>query len=86
LANYTMMYIWCLSPPAVVTGTCNEPVLGLVFLLWVFMAYKEKTIELIDKNIYQIENLIDKKIDIWFEHVLFSGLWYYSVPILFLFI
>jgi hypothetical protein len=40
------------------------------------MATKEKIIELIDKNQNGIEHLIDKKIQIWTDYVLFSGLWW----------
>ncbi|MDQ0974540.1 hypothetical protein QFZ31_004418 [Neobacillus niacini] len=43
------------------------------------MATKEKIIELIDKNQNGIEHLIDKKIQIWTDYVLFSGLWWMGV-------
>lgn len=45
------------------------------------MANKEKVIEIIDRNQNQIESLIDKKIDIWLEHVLFSGLWWMGLAL-----
>ncbi|MFP7298655.1 CBO0543 family protein [Neobacillus niacini] len=45
------------------------------------MAHKEKVIEIIDRNHSQIERLIDKKIDIWLDHVLFSGLWWMGVAL-----
>jgi hypothetical protein len=38
-----------------------------------------KTVELIDKNVVQIEKMIDQKIQLWQEHVLFSGLWWMGV-------
>ena len=45
------------------------------------MANKEKVIEIIDRNQNHIESLIDKKIDIWLEHVLFSGLWWMGLAL-----
>ncbi|OLS41132.1 CBO0543 family protein [Bacillus sp. MRMR6] len=43
------------------------------------MTNKEKTIEITDEVKNQIEMLIHKKIEIWFEHVLFTGLWWMGV-------
>jgi hypothetical protein len=43
------------------------------------MTNKEKTIEITDQVINQIEGLIHKKIEIWYEQVLFSGLWWMGV-------
>jgi len=34
-----------------------------------------------DKNFYKTEELIDQKIDIWKEHVLFSDLWWFGVAL-----
>lgn len=45
------------------------------------MATKEDVIKLIDSNHNQIEQLIDKKIQIWLDHVLFSGLWWMGVAL-----
>jgi hypothetical protein len=45
------------------------------------MANKEKVIEILDRNQNQIEGLIDKKIDIWLDHVLFSGLWWMGLAL-----
>ena len=43
------------------------------------MATKEEIIEIIDKNQNEIELLIDKKIQIWTNYVLFSGLWWMGI-------
>ncbi|MCY9658139.1 hypothetical protein P5G65_04770 [Paenibacillus chondroitinus] len=40
---------------------------------------KEKVVEQIDNNVNQIHLLIDQKIVIWKEHVVFSGLWWFGV-------
>ena len=45
------------------------------------MATKEEVVKLIDSNQNQIEQLIDKKIQIWLDHVLFSGLWWMGVAL-----
>jgi hypothetical protein len=45
------------------------------------MATKEEVIKIIDSNHNQIEQLIDKKIQIWLDHVLFSGLWWMGVAL-----
>ncbi|MFC0471752.1 hypothetical protein ACFFHM_14920 [Halalkalibacter kiskunsagensis] len=45
------------------------------------MSQKEKVIPLIDDNVNQIENLITEKLDVWFEHVLFSGLWWFGLAL-----
>jgi hypothetical protein len=37
---------------------------------------EKKVIELTDENVNQIEQLIDQKIQIWADHVVFSGLWW----------
>jgi len=34
-----------------------------------------------DKNFYKTEELINQKIEIWQEHVLFSGLWWFGVAL-----
>lgn len=44
-------------------------------------AERAKTIELIDGNVDKIEGLVDRKIDIWFEHVLFSDLWWIGLAL-----
>jgi hypothetical protein len=43
------------------------------------MEYKEYEKKLIDENIEQIHKLIQEKIDIWKEHVVFSDLWWVGV-------
>lgn len=43
------------------------------------MQHKENVKRLIDENYDQIHRLIQKKIDIWTEYVLFSGLWWIGV-------
>lgn len=40
------------------------------------MATKEEINEILDRNQVQIEHLIEKKIQIWIDYVLFSGLWW----------
>jgi hypothetical protein len=45
------------------------------------MATKKEVIKLIDSNQNQIEQLIDQKIQFWFDHVLFSGLWWMGVAL-----
>jgi hypothetical protein len=45
------------------------------------MANNEKIIEIIDSNQSHIEKLIDKKVEIWFDYVLFSGLWWMGVAL-----
>jgi hypothetical protein len=40
---------------------------------------KKKIIELTDDNVNQIEQLINQKIQIWADHVVFSGLWWMGV-------
>lgn len=40
---------------------------------------KEQVIQLIDQNYNRAEAIIDEKIEIWKEHVLFSGLWWFGV-------
>jgi hypothetical protein len=42
---------------------------------------KRETFELIDSNVNEIEQLIDKKVQIWFDHVLFSDLWWMGVAL-----
>lgn len=43
------------------------------------MATKEEIIKILDGNQNKIEHLIDKKIQIWIDYVLFSGLWWMGV-------
>ncbi|MEH7075671.1 CBO0543 family protein [Neobacillus drentensis] len=43
------------------------------------MENNDKVIKIIDKNVDKIENLIDLKIKLWREHVLFSGLWWMGI-------
>ena len=43
------------------------------------MATKEEIIEIIDRNQNEIEHLINKKIQIWTDYVLFSGLWWMGI-------
>jgi hypothetical protein len=43
------------------------------------MATKEDIIKIIDKNQNQIDHLIDQKVQIWTDYVLFSGLWWMGV-------
>ncbi|NRD77311.1 hypothetical protein HPT25_07340 [Bacillus sp. BRMEA1] len=43
------------------------------------MGHKEKVNKLIDENIAEIHKLIQKKIEIWSDYVLFSGLWWLSI-------
>ena len=43
------------------------------------MEKKQKVVSIIDENVNQIEHLIDEKIQIWFEHVLFTPLWWFGV-------
>jgi len=40
---------------------------------------KEHIIKLIDNNTHQIHELLQQKVQIWQEHVLFSGLWWLGV-------
>jgi hypothetical protein len=42
-------------------------------------ADRAKTIEMIDENVGKIDELVNQKIDIWFEHVLYSDLWWMGV-------
>ncbi|MCM3162710.1 CBO0543 family protein [Metabacillus litoralis] len=39
----------------------------------------QNQIKIIDENINQIEKLIQQKVDIWIEHVVFSPLWWFGV-------
>jgi hypothetical protein len=43
------------------------------------MKYKEHEKKLIDENVEQIHELIQKKIEIWSEHVVFTDLWWLGV-------
>lgn len=43
------------------------------------MASKEEIIEISDNTVNQIKELIDQKIQIWADHVVFSGLWWMGV-------
>lgn len=43
------------------------------------MATKDEIIKILDGNQNQIEHLIEKKIQIWIDYVLFSGLWWMGV-------
>lgn len=43
------------------------------------MEHKEYTKKLIDENVADIHKLIQQKIDIWKEHVIFSDLWWVGV-------
>ncbi|MCL7747616.1 CBO0543 family protein [Halalkalibacter alkaliphilus] len=45
------------------------------------MTNKEEVITLIDENSNQIEQLLNQKIDIWLEHVLFTGFWWLGVAL-----
>ncbi|MBV7507752.1 hypothetical protein KW850_21210 [Bacillus sp. sid0103] len=45
------------------------------------MENNDKVINILDKNVDKIEDLIDLKIDLWKEHVLFSGLWWMGVAL-----
>jgi magnesium-transporting ATPase (P-type) len=45
------------------------------------MEYKEHEKNLIDENIEQIHKLIQEKIEIWSEHVVFSSLWWIGVAL-----
>lgn len=45
------------------------------------MESKDEIIKLIDQNAIQIEQLIDRKVDIWFKYVLFSELWWMGVAL-----
>ncbi|WP_336784986.1 CBO0543 family protein [Paenibacillus sp. MMO-177] len=40
---------------------------------------KEKVADLIDENYYKIEELLDQKMQIWSDYVVFSGLWWLGV-------
>lgn len=37
--------------------------------------------KIIDANVNQIEMLIQKKVDIWIEHVVFSPLWWFGISL-----
>ncbi|UGB28786.1 CBO0543 family protein [Metabacillus sp. B2-18] len=39
----------------------------------------QNVINIIDENINQIEKLIQQKVDIWIEYVIFSPLWWFGV-------
>jgi hypothetical protein len=41
----------------------------------VILANKDSIILMQDENFRMTEELIDQKIEIWREHVLFSGIW-----------
>ncbi|MGM0903051.1 MAG: CBO0543 family protein [Bacillota bacterium] len=43
------------------------------------MDSKEQVIKLTDKNVNEIHELLQQKIQIWSEHVLLSGLWWFGV-------
>jgi len=43
------------------------------------MASREKVVELIDGNVNKIEGMIDQKVELWKEYVLFSDLWWMGV-------
>ena len=43
------------------------------------MENREEVINFIDKNVNQIEELIDQKIILWTHYVLFSDLWWFGV-------
>jgi hypothetical protein len=43
------------------------------------MENNDKVNNIIDKNVDKIEDLIEVKIDLWRDHVLFSGLWWMGV-------
>ncbi|NRD78272.1 hypothetical protein HPT25_12935 [Bacillus sp. BRMEA1] len=43
------------------------------------MGHKENVNKLIDENIVEIHKLIQKKIEIWSDYVVFSGLWWLGV-------
>ncbi|WP_040207115.1 CBO0543 family protein [Neobacillus jeddahensis] len=45
------------------------------------MEYKEHEKKLIDENVEQIHQLIMKKIEIWFDYVVFSDLWWFGVAL-----
>lgn len=45
------------------------------------MEYKENVKKMIDDNVYEIEKLVQQKIDIWSTHVVFSGMWWFGVAI-----
>jgi hypothetical protein len=47
----------------------------------IILASKDSIISMQDKNFYKTEELIDQKIEIWQEHVLFSGLWWFGVAL-----
>ncbi|NIK70353.1 CBO0543 family protein [Paenibacillus sp. BK720] len=42
---------------------------------------KEKVKDLIDENNYQVERLLDQKVQIWSEYVVFSGIWWFGVAL-----
>ncbi|WP_404822254.1 CBO0543 family protein [Paenibacillus lycopersici] len=41
--------------------------------------YKENVIEFTDNNTREVNELIHQKIQFWYEHVLFSGLWWVNL-------
>lgn len=43
------------------------------------MKYKENVKKMIDNNENELKELVHQKIDIWSEHVVFSGLWWLGV-------
>jgi hypothetical protein len=45
------------------------------------MDQNEHVNKLIDENIKEIHKLIEQKVDIWSEHVLLSGLWWFGVAL-----